>query len=562
MLTHLFIRHLAVVEQLELCFQEGMTVLTGETGAGKSILIDALSLTLGERAESSIVRHNCPYAEISVTYELNELPLVLAWLKEEGLEAEEECIIRRVITKDGRSRAYINGRMAPLTQIRELGERLLNIHGQHQHQSLLKSEYQRLLLDAYANHPELSANVKRDFLHLQRLHKEYKEFLKTKEQMDKLALLQYQIQEMQELNLQENELSTLEAEYKQLTHAEQWLTLSETALSTLKNESGQDIFSALYSTINQVAQLKMHTLKLNNCHELLTSALIQLEEALNDLENFKDTLELDPHRLSSVDARLNQIHTLARKHRIQSHSILEHQKTLTEEVEKLVNIQTTLEILQEKLKLAEETYQHSAILLSQSRKKAALQLEKLLTESLKTLEMPNGRFKIEFTNDPVSSTDGSIPQAISAHGFDGIEFLVSTNPGIPLQPLRKIASGGELSRISLAIQVITAQKMTTPTLIFDEVDTGISGKTAETVGKLLKKLAKEAQILCVTHLPQIAALGHQHYKVEKNQSEESTTTQIYPLSEKERVLEIARMLGGATITAQAVTYAKEMLETI
>jgi DNA repair protein RecN (Recombination protein N) len=554
MLAHISIQDLAVVEALELEFKPGLTVLTGETGAGKSILIDALSLTLGERADSRIIRPNCPYAEISATYDLSTLPLVLTWLKEEGLDSEEkECIIRRVLSKDGRSRAYINGHLVPLTQIKELGERLLNIHGQHQHQSLLKSEYQRLLLDEYANHAELSHAVKTNYLTLQHLCNEYKEILAQQKQADKLALLQ------------QDELLTLETTHKELTHAEQWRALAETALTNLKNESGQDVFSVLHASMNQVNHLKTHTQKLHNCAELINNALIQLEEATSDLQNFKETLQLDPNQLANIEARLTQIYNLARKHRVQAQSLLEHQQLLIEEATRLSTIQTTLETLQKQLNEAGDVYMRSAILLSKSRQKAALQLEKLITKSLHHLEMPNGRFKIECTSIPFGSPtalDNITQHTMSAYGLDQIEFLVSTNPGHPLQPLRKIASGGELSRISLAIQVITAQKMTTPTLVFDEVDAGISGKTAETVGKLLKKLSKEAQVLCVTHLPQIAALGHQHYKVEKNQTQENTTTQIYALENTERILEIARMLGGANISQQAVTYAKEMLETV
>ncbi len=553
MITHLMIHNLAVVQHLELEIKSGMTVLTGETGAGKSILIDALQLALGERADSSIVRHGASSAEISAGFELNPLPQVKSWLQEHALDAEGECIIRRTLTEDGKSRAYINGHSVPLNQLRELGEQLVNIHGQHQHQSLLKSEHQRYLLDEYANHPELCEKVRLDYLSLQRLQKEFQRLHALQGQNDKIALLQYQIQEIVELNLQDNELELLSAEQKELAHIEQWQASVETALNSLKNDSGQDAISALYQAMNQINSLKTQTNKLNTCHEFLSNALIQLEEAVSELEGFKENLNLDPTRLVTVEERLSQIYALARKHRVQPEIILEHKQKLLQEATLLIDLHENLTELKGQIELAEAAYQASATALSKSRTTAALQLEKLITTRLKTLEMPNGQFKIEFLQRPA--------ETISINGLDHIEFLVSTNPGLPLQPMRKIASGGELSRISLAIQVITAQKTSKPTLIFDEVDAGISGKTADTVGKLLRKLSADAQVLCVTHLPQIAAMGHHHYKVEKTQTKNSTTTHIFELTTEQKVQELARMLGGATITKHALLHAKEMLET-
>ncbi len=554
MLSHLIIHHLAVVEHLELCFQSGMTVLTGETGAGKSILIDALGLTLGIRADSSIVRPGCRQAEISAMYELAQLPHVVQWLQRNALDSDEECVIRRIVSEEGKSRCYINGKAVPLSQIRELGEKLVNIHGQHAHQSLMKPDLQRNMIDQYANHPELTEKVRSDYIQLQNLQKEYKHLSELQGQTDKLSFLQYQIQEIEAFDLQKNELETLDIEHKELAHAEQWLSACEIALQHLKSESSQDAAFALYQAIHQVQQLTPHTTKLDMCGELLNNALIQIEEAASELENFKNSLEIDPKRLQNIDERLSQIYTLARKYRIQPEALAEYQKTLCNEAEMLLQLQTTLIELNDKLKAAEISYRQSSETLSLSRKKAAQLLEQLVSSQMHGLEMPKGQFKIAFIND-AEITYG-------VHGIDQIEFLVTTNPGLPLQPLRKIASGGELSRISLAIQVITSQKMTTPTLIFDEVDAGISGKTAETVGKLLKTLAKETQTLCVTHLPQIAAQGDHHYKVEKQQTEDSTTSRIYPLEDSARIEELARMLGGATITQHALAHAKEMLETI
>ncbi len=565
MLNHLFVQHLAVVQQLALNINAGMTVLTGETGAGKSILIDALQLALGRRAESGVVRHNCPQAEISAIFELKKLPLVSEWLKENALEAsddEDECIIRRTLTEDGKSRAYINGRVVPLNQLRELGDQLVNIHGQHQHQALLKPEHQRVLLDAYTiaeskNHEALCNTVKKNYTLHQQLQKEYKSLQALQGQNDKLTLLDYQIQEIDELNLAADELSSLNAEYKQLAHADQWLTTCETALAALKNDSGQDAVSLLYQGLNLITTLKAQATSLSTTQELLNTAYIQLNEAIVDIENFKETLSNDPNRLAEIDKRLGQIHALARKHRIQPEAILEHQRILEKEANQLRHIQTHLEEVSTKLVEAENAYLDAATKLSKSRQKAALSLEKKVTHCIQTLEMPNGHFKIAFlAHEPSDSI------TFSPNGIDDIEFLVSTNPGLALQPLRKIASGGELSRISLAIQVITTQKQSTPTLIFDEVDAGISGKTAETVGKLLRQLSIDAQVLCVTHLPQIAVQGHHHCHVVKTQTKDSTTTQIVPLSETERVKELARMLGGATITERTLAHAEEMLERV
>jgi DNA repair protein RecN (Recombination protein N) len=553
MLTHLTIYNLAVVEQLELLFNSGMTVLTGETGAGKSILIDALSLTLGARAENGMIRAGTKTAEISANFALEKLPMVSTFLQEHALEAEGDCVVRRMITEDGRSRAFINGKTVPLTQLRQLGELLVNIHGQHQHQSLLNPDYQRLILDAYANHDALLDKVKIAYQNWQQLKKSYKELLSVEEQQEKLALLQYQFQELKALNLQKDELEALDAEHKKLTSSAHWIHLVESTLLNLENEvsEGKDIITLMHNALTCLAPLKQQAPLVGNSYDLLSAALINIKEASLDLKSFRDSLNIDPERLTEVELRISQIHNLARKNRIKPEALLEHQAILQQEISKIGNLQTHLAEYNEKLKAAEEHYLAKAKALSSNRKNSALELEALVTQSLSALEMPHGNFKINFSEKS---------SLFSSNGYDEIEFLVSTNPGLPLQPLRKIASGGELSRISLAIQVISAQKITTPTLIFDEVDVGISGKTAERVGKLLRKLGKETQVLCVTHLPQVAAQGHYHYKVEKYANATSTQTKIALLEENERAQEIARMLGGVTITKHAIAHANEMLE--
>jgi len=563
MLIHLSIHHLAVVEHLELSFESGMTVLTGETGAGKSILIDALGLTLGERAESTLVRPGCPFAEVSALYDIHHLPNVIQWLTEHQLDVATElgpiastpCMIRRTMTADGRSRAYVNGRLVPINQLKELSEYLVNIHGQHQHQTLLKSEYQRALLDEYGQHAELCTAVRFAHHNLQQLYQERTELLHLQGQHDKLALLQYQVEELVEFNYQPNECQQLEEEYRHLAHAADWQSLVTTVCTMLQSEEAGGALETLHRAANTILSLKRETTAIESCHALLTQAIIHIEEALEELTHFRDTLTLDPERFAWVDQRLSHIHALARKHRIAPQAILDHQKALQQAAQQLSDMQTASSEILEKIQQAETHYQQVAQQLSLARQHAASHLSELMMAHIQALEMPNARFEVQLTQ----KTEPFTP---SIHGLDDVEFLLSTNPGLPLQPLRKIASGGELSRLSLAIQVATAQKMITPTLIFDEVDAGISGKTAEVVGDLLRRLSRTVQVLCITHLPQVASKGQHHYKVEKQQDIEhaTTTTSIRPLTKPDKIQEIARLLGGIKITHNALAHAEEMLD--
>lgn len=564
MLRELLIKNLAVVEQVTLHFNNHMTALTGETGAGKSILLDALSLALGERAETSLIRPGHDSAEVSALFELDHLPAVVAWLKDQSLLSEEnpdnDCILRRLITTEGRSRAYINGRSVPLNQLRELGEQLVHIHGQHQHQALLKTEYQRSLLDRYADHSDLCEKVADAYETLEKIKKNLAELSSLQGQDDKLALLQYQIQEFEDLNLGENELKSLEEEHRKLNHAEQWIFLCNQALQALKpdefsiSEKQENNTSALlHHALSHILNLKKQFPELS-APDMIQNALIQIEEAAQELQSFKNSIQLDPERLQAVDDRLNRIHGLARKHKIRPEDIITQQKFLQDHLAKITNAQETLQKLSEELKSAETSYFKCANRLSEQRQKAAGKLSQLITNTIHGLEMPHGQFDIHFSKKTDSSS--------SPHGIDEIEFLATTNPGLPKGPLRKIASGGELSRISLAIQVITAQKMVTPTLIFDEVDVGVSGKTAEILGKNLRKLGDNTQVFCVTHLPQVAAQAHHHFKVEKQQQKESTTTKLSVLDTEGKIQEIARLLGGIQITKNTLAHAKEMLEAV
>lgn len=563
MLTHLTIHRLAVVEHLELSFQSGMTVFSGETGAGKSILLDALGLTLGERAESSLIRPGHSSSEVSATYDITHLPAVQTFLSDHDFASNGECIIRRTLTQDGRSRAYINGFPATVQQLKDLGENLINLHSQHQHHALLKPQYQLALLDAYGQYSQDLDRVAKAYTGFKAVEKEIQILLDQQTHPEKLALFEYQLQELEELKLNPNEISELEKEHKNLSHAEQWSGLCQEILdccegaggdsSGLGRDSGSgsiSILQTLHQVMIKIKALNVESPALKNCMELFSSAIISLEEGLSELKIFSDNISSDPKRLNFIDERLSQIFNLARKHRVSPQQLFEHTKTLAEQAKNLRNSEATLRKLEEQLQKLKAEYQTAAQKLTLQRKKTGENLKKKIIDRLAHLELSQARFEVS-----IAPTE-----TFSALGSDEIEFMISLNPGHPLQPLRKIASGGELSRISLAIQVITAEKMTIPSLIFDEVDVGVSGKTAEIVGKLLRNLAQNTQVLCVTHLPQVAAQGHQHYKVYKQQTKDSTTTQIQNLIDKEKISELARMLGGIQITENTLKHAQEMLE--
>jgi DNA repair protein RecN (Recombination protein N) len=561
MLNQLAVKNLAIVTQLELNFANGMHVLTGETGAGKSIIIDALSIALGERASPEQIRPGNNQAEVTASFNIKNLPTVQQLLIAQELQeliGNEECIIRRIINADGRSRAYINGHAVSAQQLKTLAPHLVHIHGQHQHHALLDSDYQRQLLDVYAEHPELLAAVNKIYQQWAAIKQAIQTLTDMQQQADKLILLNYQIQELDNLNLQNDELQTLDQQHKQLSKAEELISTCQMVTAILSGNAEIEITSTnvlaqLHSAIAQITATLKIAPQLSACAELLKQAIIQIEEASNELDGYFSKLDLDPAKLITIEQRLSAIHALARKLRIAPEIIPEHYVKLCAERDALAQANQRLEELQQQLIDCESEYKIAADKLSKSRKLAAVKLAKEITARLKTLEMPNAIFelKLEARNQDA---------ALTPYGNEHIHFMVSTNPGQPLGLLKKIASGGELSRISLAIQVITAQKMATPTLIFDEVDVGVSGKTAATVGQLMRELGANAQIICITHLPQVAAQGHQHYKVEKLQTKEATSTQIYPLNHHQKVQELARLMGGVDITPEALAHAGKLLE--
>jgi DNA repair protein RecN (Recombination protein N) len=548
MLSHISISNYTIVTALEMEFDQGMTVITGETGAGKSIMLDALGLCLGDRADPRAVRPGCNQAQIVASFDVSAIPQAQAWLTERDLHTGDECLLRRVITTEGRSRAYINGSTSTLQDCAELGALLIDIHSQHAHQSLLRKAVQRQLLDAYAGHLPLTRQVETTASDWLRAQRELELLTGARdEQTARAQLLAYQVEELDALALQPEELGALERELKLLANAEQILTGSHQALDLCEQqESGTR--RAL-----QLLDKDIHvTPEASAARELLDSAAIALNEARSELQHHIDSVEVDPQRLAEVEQRLENIYDVARKHRVLPEEVGALHQRLREELQDLADGGQRIAQLQEQLHSLAAQYASDAAKLGKKRRAAAKKLVKQATELLTSLAM--GHCLLEIA---LASRDSTDPHP---HGSEDVEFLISTNPGAAPQPLGKIASGGELSRISLAIQVVTASTGTVPSMVFDEVDVGIGGAVAEVVGKLLRTLAGRAQVLCVTHLPQVAAQGHQHLLVSKTIQGKSVETRLGCLQGEDKIQEIARMLGGVTITEQTLAHAREMLK--
>ncbi|WP_293264666.1 DNA repair protein RecN [Neptunomonas sp.] len=550
MLTQLTIRNYAIVESLDLELKKGMTVVSGETGAGKSIMLDALGLTLGYRADSGSVRHGAERAEIIASFNIDALEEAQQWLKKQDLDQDNECIIRRVITKEGRSRSYINGQPCPLNALKEFGEYLIAIHGQHEHQRLLKKDHHRELVDQFAAQSTQATKVKNLFYQWQKQQKHLETLLNQgEEHQAKVQLLSYQLSELDQLGMLEDELRALEQEQKTLSQAGSILQSGHKILEVTCEAEQKNCNQLLHNALQLLTELNDQAPAVTQATELLSSAQIQIDEASQELRHYLDTVEINPERLSNTEERLSCIYEIARKHRVSPEVLPNfHQELKTE----LNNLQTTDDALDQLRIDAEKShseYLTAATKLSTARKKAATQINKKINEQLHMLGMSSASFIATLTKT-------ATPQS---GGLEDIEFLISTNKGQPARPLAKIASGGELSRISLAIQVITAQSSTTATLIFDEVDVGIGGAIAEVVGKMLRQLGERAQVMCVTHQPQVASQGHQHLFVSKRAGKEHTHTQINALENTDRVQEIARMLGGIDVTKRSIDHAKEML---
>lgn len=550
MLTDICIRNFAIIETLDLDFNHGMHVLTGETGAGKSIIIDAMELALGKRVTMDVIHANADRAEINVTFNLQNIPNAKQFLKEQELDNGDECVLRRIIGRDGRNKSYINSSPVTLQILSELSELLINIHGQHEFQTLLQPAKQRRLLDDFTKHQDLLNNIEMLYEKWHALQQQY-ETLKNANQdaTQRIEFLTYQVNELNELNLSAEDIDTIDHEHKQLAHADQLLQNSQDAMAALSQDGNNSVLSLLAKAQSAVQAIVRIDPKLETISELLNNASIYTEEALGELTGFLNHLDLNPEKLNWLEQQLTKIHDLARKHRVKPAELPALHQTMQAELDQLENRDENLERLQQQIQQTEEEYHKIAKKLSANRKQAAKKLSALITENMQQLGMPGGRFDIQF-----ETTDQP-----TRHGLDKITFMVSANPGHPFLPLNKVASGGELSRISLAIQVITAKFSDTPTLIFDEVDVGIGGATADIVGQLLKKLGETTQVLCVTHLAQVAAKAHHHFLVSKATKDQQTTVTITPLDREKRVAEIARMSGGVKITKQTLAHAEEML---
>jgi len=550
MLSHIFVKNLAVVEHLSLDLTNGMTVITGETGAGKSMLIDALSLAFGERADNRAIRTGCDKAEISLNFDLAALPQVQAWLENNELDAEGDCITRRILVRDGRSKAYINGHPTPIGALKTLGDMMIDIHSQHAHQHLLKREQQLTLLDEFGQLQETVSDLTQCY----KQHKILAEKIQAlqnqaTQETARMALIQYQIEELEALNLTPNEYADLTDEQLRLANADHLIRTHQAALTLLYDHDSHAIHS-------QLSQVQHHLMDISDCdnslsdtNKLINDALIAVSEARSNLREYGNSIDLDPQRLVWVEDRLAEIRTIARKHQVAVETIHAHMQTLKQEKNAFDHIADSIEQQQTAQKKAQHAYQKIADTLSQKRQQAAQRLSRRVTQAIKPLGMVHANFLIDI----------AITATFSAKGQDQITFLVSTNKGQPPQALSKVVSGGELSRISLAIQVEAARYAKIPTLVFDEVDVGIGGGVAEIVGKLIRTLGENRQVICITHLPQVACQGHHHLMVTKSSDQHAAKTQITALSVNQRIQEVARMLGGLELTEQTIAHATEML---
>lgn len=553
MLAYIHIRNFVIVEQLEIELSSNMSVLTGETGAGKSILIDALGLVLGDRINGNFVRQNCERAEVVAGFSIQALPAVSEWLRARDLEQDDsECILRRTISADNRSRAYINGRPVPLQDLKILGEYLVDIHGQHAHQSLLKTDIQRSILDDYGDHEETLAQLRGFTAEWQRLMAELESLGGSGSERDaEMELLTYQVQELDKLDLQADEFQQLSEEQRILSHAQQLQQAATQTLNELYEREHGAALSLLEQAASRLGDSAQYDTHLAPVVAQLESISVELREALHDLRNWSEQIEDDPEKTAMVEQRLNEVLTIADKHHVAGTELHELHAQLAARLAALQEGDQRVASLKEQLDSVLQRYHQSADTLHQQRLDSAGRLSRQVSDYIHELGMPNAVFHIAVTDSAV--------QQPSSHGRDRTEFRFSANPGQVPQPLSKVASGGELSRVSLAIQVVNASGSGVPSLIFDEVDVGISGGIAETVGRHLRELGLHRQVLCITHQPQVASQGKHHLLVSKSLIGQQANTTITRLDDKTRVAEVARMLGGLDITEKTLQHAQEMI---
>lgn len=557
MLTQLTINNFAIVRQLEIELAKGMSVITGETGAGKSIAIDALGLCLGQRIETSMVREGQERAEICATFFIEPTNPAYQWLQQQELQDPDnpsDCILRRVINADGRSKAFINSTPVSASQLKEIGQYLIHINGQHASQLLLKNDYQLQLVDTFAHHNDLLAQMREDYRAWKNLQTQVENFQQqVAENEAKKQLLQYQVEELNEFALRPNEYLELEEDQRRLSNSEQLTQLSQSALQLLSENETVSIDSMLYRATQYIDELSELDPRYVSVQTMLNDALIQVQEATNEVQHLASHIEQDPMLLQEIEQRLGQALQLARKHNVKPEELVVWHQKLKAELTALLDFSESEERLILEEKTAFEKMQHTAKQLHESRSQAAEKLSRQVTHSIKGLAMENAEFFIDVNSDLTK---------VASSGADNIVFTLRSNLGQQAQPLAKVASGGELSRMSLAIQVLTSDQSAIPTLIFDEVDVGISGKTASVVGKLLRQLGDKCQVLCVTHLPQVACHGHHQFNVEKFTVDDKTETKMTALSQEERIPALARLLGGSEITDLALANAQEMLDLV
>ena len=553
MLTHIHVRNLAIVDEIDVELAAGMTALTGETGAGKSILVGALGLVLGDRADSTAIRHGCERAEISASFDITGNTAATDWLIQQDMDTDGECQLRRIINREGRSRGYINGQAAPMQSLRELGERLVDIHGQHEHQSLLRSAVQRELLDAFGGHQKLLAATRSIYIDWKAARQELDATLSDDAERDaRLDLLRYQLQELEALELDSEAIKNIDAEHARQANAGRLMEGCQRALNRLDADEGSCVYTLISQTLDELNELSAVDSQLQETSRLLEETAVLVQEGIDSLRHYSDGLETDPERLQWLEQRTGLLHDLARKHRCTPADLPGIETTMRGELDLLENADQHREALQEKMAGLEQTYLDTAKRLGRKRQQAARSFSKQITAAMQTLGMEGGVFEASVTTRK--------DQPFGSNGLDDIQFRVSANRGQPVQPLGKVASGGELSRISLSIQVICANGATIPTLIFDEVDSGIGGGVAEIVGQQLRALGTDRQVLCVTHLPQVAALANRQLQVTKLSAADTTRTRIRILNAEERIDELARMLGGIKITRQTRAHAREMMQ--
>ena len=550
MLRSLQIRNFAIIDEIDITFKDDMTVLTGETGAGKSILIDALSLVLGERGSSNLIRNKEKRAEYTAEFEITNNKNALNWLVEKSLENENECILRRTISPDGKSRSFINGNTVNLQSLKSLGELLVDIHGQHFHQSLCKKNVQRDLLDHFGGLSDTKNKIKSIFNEWRTLSNQLTEMIENdKNKADRIDLLSFQSKELNELALSSGEYDSLNSEFKKINNIEKINRGINSLIDCLQSNEITNVGQMLSDSIKNIDTLATFDDSLEETKNLLSEAEINVSEAIGNLSRYGESIDYDNQKSREIEERINSIISLSRKHRADPDELVDIKIQIEKELDALKHSQTSIEEIQKNMNDLRKEYDDLSIKLTRMRVESGKKLSGLVADSMNELGMTGGIFKVEI-----------IPSKnISQHGNDDITFQISANPGQKPQPISNVASGGELSRMSLAIQVITSNGTNIPTMIFDEVDSGIGGAIAEVVGKKLKDLSQNKQVLCVTHLAQVASKGSSHIRINKLTDNKKTKIFASKLNSDERVEEIARMIGGIELTEKTREYAKEML---